>query len=153
MAISKSQARAQAAVAQLRERFPAIFTPANCRPLKIGIHNELVAVGFDREMVVVGLRSYCGSSAYLSALREGAARIGLDGQLTGLVNAEEEKFAAAQLAEKVTRAKNRRLTSATRTAKPTLIVTVSTSVAATSDGPRQLSLSDLREAGRRRRAG
>ena len=55
MAISKSQARAQAAVAQLRERFPAIFTPANCRPLKIGIHNELVALGFDREMVVVGL--------------------------------------------------------------------------------------------------
>ena len=153
MAISKSQARAQAAVAQLRERFPAIFTPANCPPLKIGIHNELVALGFDREMVVVGLRSYCGSSAYLSALREGAVRIGLDGQPTGLVNAEEEKFAAAQLAEKVARAKNRRLTSVTQTAKPTLIVTVSTSVAATSDGPRRLSLSDLREAGRRRRAG
>jgi sRNA-binding protein len=95
MAISKSQARAQAAVAQLRERLPAIFTPANCRPLKIGIHNELVALGFDREMVVVGLRSYCGSSAYLSALREGAARIGPDGQLPGLVNAEDEKFAAA----------------------------------------------------------
>jgi ProP effector len=101
MAISKSQARARAAVAQLRERFPAIFTSANCRPLKIGIHNELVALGFNREMAVVGLRSYCGSSVYLSALREGAARIGLDGQPTGLVNAEEEKFAAAQLAEKV----------------------------------------------------
>jgi ProP effector len=145
--------RAQAAVAQLREHFPAIFTPANCRPLKIGIHSELVALGFDREMIVVGLRSYCGSSTYLSALREGAGRIGLDGQRTGLVNAEEEKFAAAQLAEKVARAKNRRVTSATQTAKPTLIVTVGRSVAATSDGPRQLSLSDLREAGRRRRAG
>jgi sRNA-binding protein len=56
-------------------RFPAIFTPADCRPLKIGIHSELLAQGLDREMVVVGLRLYCGSSSgYLSSLREGAAR-------------------------------------------------------------------------------
>jgi sRNA-binding protein len=73
-----------------------------------------------------GCDRIAAGSAYLSALREGAARIGPDGQRTGLVNAEEEKFAAAQLAEKVARAKNRRLFSATPTAKPTLIVTVST---------------------------
>jgi ProP effector len=107
MAVSERQARAQAAVAHLREHFPAIFTPASCRPIKIGIHNELVALGFDREMVGVGLRSYCGSSAYVSALREGAARIGLDGQPAGVVNAQKEKSAAAQLAEKIDRAKNR----------------------------------------------
>jgi hypothetical protein len=41
-------------------------------------------------MVVVGPRSYCGSNAYLSALREGAARIGLDGQPTGVVNTQGE---------------------------------------------------------------
>jgi ProP effector len=152
MAINERQARAQAAVAQRRECFPAIFTPANCRPLKIGIHNELVALGFDREMVVVGLRSYCGSSAYLSALREGASRIGLDGQPTAVVNAQEEKFAVAQLAEKIARAKNQRLSSAPQTPEPSLVVTVGTSVPAASGGPRRLSLNDLREAGRRRRA-
>jgi ProP effector len=152
MAINERQARAQAAVAQLRERFPAIFTPADCRPLKIGIHHELVALGLDREMGVIGLRSYCGSSAYLSALREGATRIGLDGQPTGVVNPQEEKFAAAQLAEKIARAKNRRLISAPRSAEPTLAATVETSIPVPSSGHRRLSLHDLREAGRRRRA-
>jgi len=152
MAINERQARAQAAVAQLRERFRAIFTPANCRPLKIGIHNELVALGFDREMVVVGLRSYCGSSGYLSALRDGAARIGLDGQPTGVVTAEEEKIAAAQLTGKLARAKKRRLAAAAEGAKPALEVTVRAPALASSGGPRRLSLSDLRELGRRRRA-
>jgi ProP effector len=152
MAFNERQARAQAAVAQLRERFPAIFTPANCRPLKIGIHNELVALGFDREMVVVGLRSYCGSSGYLSALREGAARIGLDGKPSGVVTAEEEKIAVAQLAQNIARAKNRRLAAAPQTAKPALEVTVSAPAPTISGGPRRLSLSDLREAARRRRA-
>jgi sRNA-binding protein len=124
MPLNKRQARAQAAVAQLRERFPAIFGPADCRPLKIGIHSELLAQGLDRETVVGGLRSYCGSSAYLSSLREDAARIGLVGQPTGFVSAEEERIAAAQLAEKAVQAKNRRLLSKPPSAKPTVVVTL-----------------------------
>src|SRR3981081_861591 len=67
MAFSKSQARAHAAIAQLTERFPAVFTQTGRRPLKIGIHGELLALGFDRKLVVVALRSYCGSSGHLSA--------------------------------------------------------------------------------------
>jgi sRNA-binding protein len=117
MAFSKSQARAHAAIAQLAERFPAVFTQTGRRPLKIGIHGELLALGFDRKLVVVALRSYCGSSGYLSALREGAARIGLDGQPTGVVTAEEEKIAAAQLTGKIARA-------TAEGAKPALEVTV-----------------------------
>jgi sRNA-binding protein len=101
---------------------------------------------------VVGLRSYCGSSGYLSALREGAARIGLDGKPSGVVTAEEEKIAVAQLAQNIARAKNRRLAAAPQTAKPALEVTVSAPAPAISGGPRRLSLSDLREAARRRRA-
>jgi ProP effector len=153
MAISKSQARAHAAIAQLSERFPAVFTRTDRRPLKIGIHGELMALGFDRKLVVVALRSYCGSSGYLSALREGAARIGLDGQPTGVVTAEEEKIAAAQLTEKIARAKNRRLAAAARAATPASEATTARAPAReSSGGPRRLSLSDLREAGRRRRA-
>jgi hypothetical protein len=79
MAVSKRQARAHAAIAQLNERFPAVFTRTARRPLKIGIHGDLLASGFERKLVMVALRSYCGSSGYLSALREGTARIGLDG--------------------------------------------------------------------------
>jgi ProP effector len=152
MAFSKSQARAHAAIAQLTERFPAVFTQTGRRPLKIGIHGELLALGFDRKLVVVALRSYCGSSGYLSALREGAARIGLDGQPTGVVTAEEEKIAAAQLTGKLARAKKRRLAAAAEGAKPALEVTVRAPALASSGGPRRLSLSDLRELGRRRRA-
>jgi len=51
-----------------------VFTQTGRRPLKIGIHGELLALGFDRKLVVVALRSYCRSSGYLSALREGARR-------------------------------------------------------------------------------
>ena len=145
MAFSKSQARAHAAIAQLTERFPAVFTQTGRRPLKIGIHGELLALGFDRKLVVVALRSYCGSSGYLSALREGAARIGLDGQTTGVVTAEEEKIAAAQLTGKIARA-------TAEGTKPALEVTVRAPTLASSGGPRRLSLSDLRELGRRRRA-
>jgi sRNA-binding protein len=152
MATSKSQARAHAAIAQLSERFPAVFTQTGRRPLKIGIHGELLALGFDRKLVVVALRSYCGSSGYLSALREGAARVGLDGQPTGVVTAEEEKIAAAQLTGKLARAKNRRLAAAAEGANPALEVTVRAPALASSGGPRRLSLSDLRELGRRRRA-
>ena len=152
MAFSKSQARAHAAIAQLTERFPAVFTQTGRRPLKIGIHGELLALGFDRKLVVVALRSYCGSSGYLSALRDGAARIGLDGQPTGVVTAEEEKIAAAQLTGKLARAKNRRLAAAAEGAKPALEVTVRAPALASSGGPRRLSLCDLRELGRRRRA-
>jgi sRNA-binding protein len=151
MAISKRQARAHAAIAQLNERFPAVFTRTARRPLKVGIHGDLLASGFERKLVMAALRSYCGSSSYLSALREGTARIGLDGQAVGVVTAEEEKIAAAQLAESIARAKNRRLAAAPHAAKPALEVTVS-APAASSGGPRRLSLSDLREAGRRRRA-
>ena len=129
-----------------------MFTQTGRRPLKIGIHGELLALGFDRKLVVVALRSYCGSSGYLSALRDGAARIGLDGQPTGVVTAEEEKIAAAQLTGKLARAKNRRLAAAAEGAKPALEVTVRAPALASSGGPRRLSLSDLRDAGRRRRA-
>jgi sRNA-binding protein len=93
-----------------------------------------------------------GSSGYLSALREGAARIGLDGQPTGVVTAEEEKIAAAQLTEKIARAKNRRLAAAARAATPASEATARAPARESSGGPRRLSLSDLREAGRRRRA-
>jgi ProP effector len=100
MALNKRQAQAQAAVAQLRESFPTVFTPTDCRPLKIGVHTDLLALGFDREIAVIGLRSYCRSKAYLKAIRESAERIGLDGQRTGVVSAEEERIAASQLSEK-----------------------------------------------------
>jgi len=113
-----------------------VFTQTGRRPLKIGIHGELLALGFDRKLVVVALRSYCGSSGYLSALRDGAARIGLDGQPTGVVTAEEEKIAAAQLTGKLARAKKRRLAAAAEGAKPALEVTVRAPALASSGGPR-----------------
>jgi sRNA-binding protein len=145
MALNKRQARAQAAVAELRARFPAIFTATHCRPLKVGIRDDLLAPGLDRPTVMIGLRSYCGSKAYLSALREGAARVGLDGRSIGTVDAQEATVASSQLDKKKAKPqlpKDGQLKSMTRP---------KTSAPAVANGPGRLSLSDLREAGRRRR--
>src|SRR3981081_861590 len=81
-----------------------------------------------------------------------APRCGLAGPPTGVGPAEEEKIAAAQLTGKLARAKKRRLAAAAEGAKPALEVTVRAPALARSGAPRRLSLSDLRELGRRRRA-
>jgi ProQ/FINO family len=55
------------------------------RPLKIGIHEDLVARGIDRRAVRLGLSRYCGHTGYHHALVEGTTRIHLEGQPAGIV--------------------------------------------------------------------
>src|SRR5262245_41404990 len=64
------------------------------RPLKIGIHKDLVARGIDRRAVRLGLSRYCGHIGYHHALVEGATRIDLEGQPAGIVTPQEAGFAA-----------------------------------------------------------
>ncbi|MCP5425335.1 MAG: ProQ/FinO family protein [Gammaproteobacteria bacterium] len=70
-------------------RWPAIFNIYYPRPLKIGIHMDLVQAGFDPAYIKRALTGYCRSHRYRRILVEGKERIDLDGQPAGRVTAEQ----------------------------------------------------------------
>lgn len=90
---AKKDGEAVAALRILLEQFPDCFDRNDRRPLKIGIHRDLVARGVDRRTARIGLSRYCGQIGYHQALVEGAARIDLDGQPAGIVTPQEARFA------------------------------------------------------------
>lgn len=137
---SKAAAPPSAAVARviavLAERWPhcfAIFEQRR-RPLKVGIHIDILAA-LDGAVTTAELSRalwvYVHNGVYRSRLIAGAVRIGLDGEPAGVVT---EKQAAT-------------LTSVTRAAKAPPVTTTTTIAAV-----RRLSLADLREAARQRKA-
>lgn len=73
----------------LLTRFPACFNFEHPRPLKIGIHRDLVAFGHPIKAVRTVLSRYCTRPAYRRAMVEGAVRVGLDGADAGRVTKEE----------------------------------------------------------------
>ena len=84
----------------LTDRFPECFNWNRVRPLKIGIHQDLLAVlgeGFTRAEIKRLLGRYCNHVRYQRSLREGAVRIDLQGQPAGVVTAEEAEVARARL--------------------------------------------------------
>src|SRR5215469_13249267 len=99
-----NQQRHQAAlvlVGKLAERFPAAFAinPRHRRPLKLGIHVDILAQLSDTiapRDLSVALRIYVGNIGYLKALVTGADRIDLNGMPTGTVTAEHADIAKAQ---------------------------------------------------------
>jgi sRNA-binding protein len=70
-------------------------------PLKLGIHHDILAAldgAITLQELHRALRYYTGNTWYLRATVAGAARIGLDDNPAGAVNAEEAAVAAARLA-------------------------------------------------------
>ena len=88
--------------AMLIERFPQCFVLARNRkrPLKIGIHRDLIAAipEVPPKRLRAALGWYAGSWAYLKNMTAGAARIDLNGQSAGEVTAEEAATAAERRA-------------------------------------------------------
>lgn len=88
-----------AAVLQLlAERWPQVFSihEFRRRPLKIGIHVEILAAldgAVTPAELCMALRCYCANAVYRKRLKAGAARIGLDGEPAGVITAEEEAYA------------------------------------------------------------
>jgi ProP effector len=123
-----------AALALLAETWPACFSiyEKRRRPLKIGIHNDILAT-LDGAVTPAGLsralRIYTGNKVYRSRLRIGAVRVGLDGEPAGEV-------APDQVPAPVKREKNKEHDVPNSKSQKT---------------PRRLSLADLREAAKRRR--
>jgi sRNA-binding protein len=128
-----------AVIALLAETFPQCFSvyEGRRRPLKIGIHKEiLAAVNGALTPLELGraLGAYCSNQVYLSHTRTGAWRLDLDGNPAGVVTADEEAHAKAMLAG--IRAKKE---ASTATAK-------AAAQPATPQPPKRLSLADLKAA-------
>src|SRR5215475_4301761 len=86
--------RIEAIIAMLAERFPNCFTSGGSpRPLKIGIHEDLMAAGleFSKTELRRAIGHYCSLDAYRQALVAGGDRVDLDGNPSGsVVEAEIE---------------------------------------------------------------
>jgi ProP effector len=92
-----------AAVIQLlQERWPACFAVLETRrrPLKIGIHNEILEA-LDGAITQAELRRalgcYTANSVYLQHMTAGATRVDLDGRQAGRVTREEAEYAVTAL--------------------------------------------------------
>ena len=79
----------------LAETYPACFDGENPDRLKLGIHHDLMAAGFEKAAVKRTLARYCNRPRYRKALRAGAIRIDLQGQPAGVVTAAEAETARA----------------------------------------------------------
>ena len=91
-----------AVILLLAERWPAAFAihEKRRRPLKIGIHLEIISAldgAITRVELSRALGCYVANDVYLSRLRVGAKRLGLDGAAAGEVTQAEADHAKMQL--------------------------------------------------------
>ena len=92
-------------IAFLAEQFPRCFIlEGEAKPLKIDIFKELSEALADsgkvsKTQLRQALRQYTSNWRYLHGCREGAQRVGLDGEPCGLLEAEHVEYAAQKLAE------------------------------------------------------
>lgn len=92
-------------VALLSEQFPLCFTlTGEAKPLKVGIFQDLVEKLqadplLSKTQLRQALRVYTSSWRYLDAVKEGVARIDLDGVAGDLIDAQQAEHAAKTLSE------------------------------------------------------
>jgi ProP effector len=86
-------------IVALAERFPLAFLVKQRRPLKVGVCKDIIAAwpDIDAEQLSRALGWYANGVGYLANLKEGTARIGLDGAPAGVVTAAEAEGARARL--------------------------------------------------------
>jgi ProP effector len=128
-------------IERLAEAYPRCFHlyEKRRRPLKVGIHADiLTALEIAPKALSAALNFYCMNYHYLMACSEGAARINLDGDVSGVVTAEEALCARQRLEQQ--RARYRRQQEAKAKAE------------ARARNRGRVSLNDLRNAARARRA-
>jgi ProP effector len=107
----RSKMAAHNTIATLTELFPGCFFNRRRKPLKVGIHDEVLAAlagsgtrpalaGATAKQVGLALKIYTSNSGYLRCIREGAGRVGLGGEVTGHVTADEAENAKQRLAQR-----------------------------------------------------
>ena len=87
---------------RLAEAYPACFDWENPRPLKINIHQDLMAAGHDRLAVKRALGRYCKVDRYWRVLQTDAPRIDLQGQPAGAVTEREAAYARSLVEARAT---------------------------------------------------
>ncbi|WP_236645314.1 ProQ/FINO family protein [Aidingimonas lacisalsi] len=90
----------QALLDQWYQRYTETFFKGHTRPLKVGIHKDLMArEPWPEKLVRRALACYVHLPRYLKAVRTGAERVDLDGNNAGQVTEGEAKYARRQLEE------------------------------------------------------
>ncbi|GHC18771.1 ProQ/FINO family protein [Aidingimonas halophila] len=90
----------QALLDEWYHRYTETFFKGHTRPLKIGIHKDLMArEPWPEKLVRRALACYVHLPRYLKAVRAGAERVDLDGANAGEVTEGEAKYARRQLEE------------------------------------------------------
>jgi sRNA-binding protein len=112
---ANKQATARAAITLLSELYPKTFFvhQARRRPIKVNIHIDIIPTvngAIRPHELVLALRAYTSNSVYLSHMRTGVTRIGLNGEPAGIVTAEAAKAAAEKLATRLLKAGARKKT-------------------------------------------
>lgn len=88
------------AIRLLQKHFPLAFPkkPAPKVPLKIGIHQDLLAqldqLAIDQEILRTAIKTWCAGLRYWDCLTEDTIRVDLNGQPAGLVSKVEADQAA-----------------------------------------------------------
>jgi sRNA-binding protein len=141
-------------VVELAARFPAFVVGKRRPPLKLGICQDVIAAApdIDEQKLRAALSWYTAGKGYVSRLKKGTARIGLDGAQAGLVTALEAQHARDRL-------KGMRRSQKAKAAAPKSVPggkkeNTSNASPAANAAPRQvsrLSLDSLRLAARARR--
>lgn len=102
-------------IGKLQKLFPKTFpkNPNPKVPLKVGILDDLYAqseeIGISNEDIQLAIKTWCKSSRYWNASKEGAVRVDLDGNPAGVVEAK----GAAQARAMARKAKTPRVASST----------------------------------------
>ena len=98
-ATTTRNAKADAALALLCERWPKCFFMFQGRrlPLKIGIHTDIPDGLIEPKILRLAFRLYVNNPGYLNAMRLGAARVDLNGEVAGTVGENDAKNAQARL--------------------------------------------------------
>lgn len=86
-------------IGRLQKHFPSTFpkNPAPKLPLKIGIHQDLLAkakdLGLEEAAITEAVKTWCRGTRYWAAIVEDAPRIDLEGQPAGAVSARDAALA------------------------------------------------------------
>jgi len=74
----------------IRKVWPGIFRVSEPKPLKIGIHNEMIEMNLIHPVIIKrALRYFVRQEKYLTALKEGCLRINTYGEPSGAVTLKE----------------------------------------------------------------
>jgi ProP effector len=143
----------QAFINKLAALFPTSFTRDRCdphRPLKIGIHRDILAHGIlTEDEANAALAMYTRRPMYQRALAAGGVRVDLDGNPAGEVTAEQVQAAERSVAGME---KNRARKAKAAAEQRAAAKAEANDATAPAPAPKRLGLSELRAAALARRA-